>query len=256
MIKKGNFTYTSPFGTFSWQYLDWDSKILERAVAKVISFEGRREPRLQGKLVKELTRSFSENEIVYATYRIYASEFVNIHALEQEGFLLVDGHMSLETNITGSTLHEANAIRIAKESDIPNLTKLASSAFSQTRFYNDPLVKKYQADAVYSEWVKNSIKGFMADRVFVWEEGGDIIGFITLKKNGNISLIAVSGAERGKGIGKSLVKAALNQFVSWGLKKSTVETQTTNVAALRTYQGCGYRIVSSHLTFRWASSSS
>lgn len=249
MAKHDVFKYSSKLGSISWQFQDFDSEILERRVAKIISFDPRGDT--SKTLVKRLLNSFKEKNIEYATYRFNASDFPTIHALENNGFVLVDGYINLEAEVLGHEDLPRN-IRMCTENDIKALQGLASQSFSKTRFYNDPLIKKSQADKIYSEWIKNSILGTMADMVFVWEEGKNLLGFVTIKKNGNLALIALSKDVQGKGIGKLLVKAALSQFKKWKVKTSTIETQMTNIPALRTYQSCGYKTVDSHLTFRWA----
>ncbi len=181
----------------------------------------------------------------------FTSNFSTFHALEENGFKLVDGYLELECEVKEAESSPSN-VRIAEKRDLEKLQKIASSSFLKTRFYNDPLIKKSQADKIYSEWIKNSILGKMADMVLVWEERKSLLGFVTVRKNGNLTLIAVSKKAQGKGIGKLLVKAALNQFKRWGISKSTIETQMTNISALRVYQSCGYKIVNSFLTFRWS----
>lgn len=253
MRGKDGFKYSLDLGLFSWQYQDFDSKILERNVAKINYIKAAEKSNSCSKLIRELSKSLQENKIEYATYRLRASDFLMIHTLEQEGFRLVDGIMRLEQVLTEPLERIGGAIRKALRKDVESLQYLASETFSETRFYNDPLIKKYQADKIYGEWIKNSVAGSVADMVFLWEEREGPVGFVTLRKtDGSIVLIAVSKNYQGRGIGEKLVKKALYQFMIWGLKKATVETQTTNIPALRLYQLCGYKIVDSYLTFRWS----
>lgn len=252
MDKKDIFSYTSNFGSFTWRYEKFDSQILGRRTAKIITLIPSQATDERG-LIKKLIDSFKQRDIEYATYRIRAFEFLTIQSLEEEGFRLVDGIISLEQVLTEPEKTVERAIRKASNRDVDSLQRLATDAFSRTRFYNDPLIKKHQADKIYVEWIKNSVGGLMADTVFLWEEDEESVGFITLQKtNGRIVLIAVSKKHQGKGIGKALVKAALKQFMSWGVKKSTVETQVTNISAIRSYQACGYKIVNAYCTFRWS----
>lgn len=239
--------YSSDLGSFSWEYLSWDSGILERKTAKIVSFEPKGDPR---SLITELIVSLKKGKIEYATFRVNASNFFVIHGLEDSGFKIVDGYLELECEIK-DVLDSSSNIRLAKKDDLEELQQIASSSFSKTRFYNDPLIKKSQADKIYSEWIKNSILGKMADMVLTWDEKGKLFGFVTIKKNGNVTLIAVSKDAQGMGIGKHLVMAALSQFKKWNVLKSTIETQMTNIQALRVYQSCGYKIKDSFLTFRW-----
>lgn len=243
----GKNLFSSSFGIFSWEYQSWDSEILERKTAKILSFEPKNKAR---GLAKELTKSLEREKVKYAIFRVNASNFSTIHALEDSGFRLVDGYLKLECEIKEESF--SSKIREAKREDLNKLQAISSSSFSKTRFYNDPLIKKSQADKIYSEWIKNSILKKTADLVLVWVEESAIFGFTSIKKNGNIVLIAVSREKQGRGIGKLLVNAALKKFSEWGIKSSTIETQMTNISALRVYQSCGYKIVDSFLTFRWS----
>ncbi len=251
MQKRDIYNYSNKYGKFSWQYLEWDTRILKRRVAKIISLESKVGHEV--KFIKKLIEDFNKNKIEYATYRVEACYFPLIHALEKSNFFLVDGYLCLECNNISSLPKIPDSIRVAVDTDRIALEKIASSAFSLTRFYTDPQIEKEQADNIYREWIKNSLKKIAADLVLVHDEGRRIQGFITIKKNGNIVLIAVDNKSRGKGIGKSLVYSALDQFKKWNLSSSTIETQMINVPALRIYQTCGYKIVNSYLTFRWSS---
>lgn len=230
--------------------LPFDTEILARNTAKLVIVSKPEDVSQKNKLVKAIIEDCKKRELEYVTTRIKADDFPTIHALESQGFKLVDGYMVLEASVENGEFYEN--IREATEDDIPRLQEIAGSSFSKTRFYNDPEIKKSQADEIYSQWIKNCVFKKAADLVLVWMENDTIVGFTTMKKNGNIVLIAVENSKQGKGIGKNLVKAALKKFYEWGIKSSTIETQMTNISALRTYMSCGYKITESHLTFRWS----
>jgi len=230
--------------------LSFDTKILERKTAKLIFLE--EEDKLSESVarVKSIVEDLKNKKLEYVTTRIKASNFPTIHALESQGFKLVDGYMVLEASVENGEFYEN--IREATEDDIPRLQEIAGSSFSKTRFYNDPEIKKSQADEIYSQWIKNCVFKKAADLVLVLTKNDTIVGFTTIKKNGNIVLIAVENNQQGKGLGKILVRAALKKFYEWGIKSSTIETQMTNISALRTYMSCGYKITESYITLRWS----
>ncbi|MEK7517755.1 MAG: GNAT family N-acetyltransferase [Patescibacteria group bacterium] len=236
---------------YSWKLSKFDTKVLGYNVAKIIKIEttGGDHNILQN--IHELNKSLKENNIKYATYRVNANNYPTIHALGKCGYILVDGLITLET-VTDLGKHNRNKhIRIATKNDLPTLLKTVGEVFNATRYYHDPVIPKEKADNIYKEWVKNTLHGKFGDMVVVWEERKRILGFITLDKKGQIPLVGVAKTARGKGIGRELVESVLNKFENWGAKKIIVETQMTNIPALKLYQSCGFKIADSHLTFRW-----
>ena len=141
-------------------------------------------------------------------------------------------------------------IREASKSDTSQLKKMTANLYSGTRITNDPKTRAF-ANNYYLRWVENSVNNIAADSVLVWDEDGEILGYITLQKKGQIPLIGVSGKAREKGIARSLLNAAFAKFKKWGVKTVNIDTQMGNIPALRVYQGVGFKIVDSYLTFRW-----
>jgi dTDP-4-amino-4,6-dideoxy-D-galactose acyltransferase len=58
---------------------------------------------------------------------------------------------------------------------------------------------------------------------------------------GSIGLIGVAPDAQGQGLGRSLVEGAVVWARDRGLERVTVVTQARNVAALRTFEACGFR---------------
>lgn len=240
---------TSSHGSFSWKKDAFDSEMLNMSVAKVLSFQPTSNH--TNTLSEELITDLNKHHIEYAVYRVNARSFPIIHSLEKSGWLLIDGYIALDIKLKEEFPQNSEFIRIAKESDVPLLQSLARNSFLYNRYYNDSLIPKHQADEIYAQWIKNSVINRLADCILVWSEDQKIYGFITLKKDGDLVLIAVDKTKQGHKIGRYLVQAALNQCIKWKLNKATIETQMTNIPALRSFQSAGFRITDSLLTFRW-----
>ncbi|MSU26091.1 MAG: GNAT family N-acetyltransferase [Candidatus Levybacteria bacterium] len=250
MSEENVISVTSSSGSFSWNFDSFDSEILEKKTAKILTFSPNNNEDDMRALGQELVDSLLKENVEYVIYKIAPTNFSTIHLLEDLGFRIIDGSLKLiSTDLDGQ---ENKNITTAHSEDLISLQKLASESFSQTRYYNDPLVSKDNANKIYREWIKNSLSGEAADMVLIWKEADSVCGFLTLDKNGRIILIAVDKNQRGKGIGKALVKSALAQFKKWGITESTIETQMTNMLALKTYHSCGFKIIESYLTFRWS----
>lgn len=238
---------------YSFAEDSFDSKIFGFKVAKISSIDDSGSPQDLEENVNELLSDLKKNEFVYATYRIEANKFPLIHALEVKGFMLVDGLISLELKTSDAAEEDSIEIREAKDGDKKSLEELASSSFFLNRVFNDPFIPKDKARDFYKTWLDNSLSGEAADLVLVYGKE-EIEGFTTLQKKGHIPLTAVSEKSRGKGIAKKLTKATFPYFKKWGASEILIETQMGNVPALRAYQSCGFKIINSHLTFRWVNS--
>lgn len=231
---------------YSWKLDDFDIKVFGFKVAKITHIESK-------EYIEELVNDLTKNKIRYATYRVLANNIPIIQKLQRNNFILVDGLISLETNpfelkIEPPVIH----IREAKKDDLPSLKRMTQGLYLLSRIYNDTLISKAKADEFFAKWIENSILGDAADLVLVWEEREKILGYITLQKKGQIPLIGVSKHAQGRGIGKKLIKASLNKFKEWDIKKVIIETQISNIPALRLDQDCGFKVVNSYFTFRWA----
>lgn len=237
--------------SYSWKLDKFDTEILGYKVAKITSINANVDSPTLNKNIHDLNENLKENSIKYATYRVNANNYPVIHALEKSGYILVDGLISLETTINLAEQDINSHVRTPTEDDLKNILEIAGEVFNVTRYYHDPVIPKEKADNIYKEWVKNTMHGKFGDVILVWEEKNKILGLITLDKKGQIPLIGVSKNARGKGIGRELVESSLNMFGDWGIKKIIVETQMTNISALRLYESCGFKITDSYLTFRW-----
>lgn len=228
---------------YSWKADDFSTEVLGFKSAKIVSIETASD-------IKNLVEDLRGNRIEYATFRVSSNNFETIHALEKAGFLLVDGLISLDAEVSKSYLVDSK-IRPADESDLGGLRSITEGMFVVSRIYNDPLITKDKADNFYIKWIENSVMKKVADEVLVWSED-KILGYVTLQKKGQIPLIGVDREVRGKGIGGKLIEAAFNTFSNWGVKTVKIETQMANVPALRVDIDSGFKIVNSYLTFRWS----
>lgn len=237
---------------YSWEEDRFDSEVLGFRVAKILSIKSEGSVEELKTRVGNLIRELTKKKIDYASVRLELTNYSLVHALEESGFILVDGLITLLLELSDLKFEKPGKnVRAATPRDVQELKKMTEGLYSTSRILNDPLIPKKRANKFYVKWIENSVKGGVADSVLVWEEG-KILGYVTLQKKGQIPLLGVSEQARGKGIAKKLLNAALHKFQEWGVREVTVETQIDNILALRAYQSVGFKISDSHLTFRWA----
>jgi len=154
-------------------------------------------------------------------------------ATMQYGFRLVD--VRVEFACDARKVTKQRGIRLATPEDSPWVERIARSAFTGTRFYNDRRFDRDLVDEMYANWIREA---FARDIVFTTKESD---GFVTMTKDGSIGLIAVDAERRQRGAGTSLMFAALNYAYVNDIPVVTVATQAGNTSAQRTFQKVGCR---------------
>lgn len=140
--------------------------------------------------------------------------------------------------------------------DLPALRSISRASFTDSRFYHDERIPRETCDQLYDEWITTTCRDD-AERVLVARAGDRAIGYVTLSvdrpaRTGQIDLLAVDAASRGKRVGTILVDAAVAWAAAQDLKQITVVTQARNVPAQRLYQRAGFLTRSVQLYFhKW-----
>ena len=174
----------------------------------------------------------------------------------EAGFRLVDLRVTLGRSLAGFDPPEAvSSIRPARADDVPALRRIAAVSHHDSRFYADPHFDRERCDELYATWIEKSCR---EDMVLVAEHEERPAGYISCLlaggtgNGGDIGLLAVSDAARGRGLGRALVGAALRWFVDHGAARVRVVTQGRNTRAQRLYQAHGLLTDSIGLWFhRW-----
>jgi dTDP-4-amino-4,6-dideoxygalactose transaminase len=140
-------------------------------------------------------------------------------------------------------------VRVAKvqgdslTDDVPFLQTIAQDIYRDTRFYYDDHFPKDRCRLLYETWITRSCEGY-ADIVLVAELERMPAGYVTchLERetfSGSIGLVGASQWAQGRGVGRTLVRDAVDWFATQRIQKVTVVTQGRNYAAQRLYQRCG-----------------
>lgn len=172
---------------------------------------------------------------------IPASDVEDAHRAERNGARLVDVRVKFDRiTAIGGPSHA----RPFRPDEVDALASIARTAFrGVTRFYADPHFEDERCDDLYETWLRSSCEGW-AQQVLTTSDRDGPLGFITLHVDGpdaSIGLIAVAERARGKGLGVSLTRAAIDRAASAGATKISVVTQGRNVAAQRTFQHAGFQ---------------
>ena len=147
------------------------------------------------------------------------------------------------------------SVRSAQPADERSVCDIAATAFTEDRFHRDPKVGADAAKRIKRAWVENFFKGQRGDRMHLAEgSDGSVAGFaqlLDLPDATVIDLIAVAPSAQGKGMGRALTEAVLDDSLE-GSREVRVGTQLTNTRSLQLYTQLGFSIVSSsHVLHRY-----
>lgn len=174
-----------------------------------------------------------------------------VRAAEDGGFRLVDVRITLGRSSESPVLSTPPPdpleiiVRPSEARDLPTLRRIAAVSHDSTRYFFDLNFPRAKCKLLYERWIDSSCGGY-ADHVLVGEIGGTLAGYITChlpsgnEQTGRIGLLAVAPDGRGHGLGKRLVRHALDWFAEQSVGPVTVVTQGRNVRAQALYQQCGF----------------
>jgi dTDP-4-amino-4,6-dideoxy-D-galactose acyltransferase len=201
--------------------------------------------------VPVIDRWSAKHSITCLYFLAGTDDAATVRAAEDGGFRLVDvritlGRGSIEpVPVTPSVDPLEIATRPSKADDLPILRQIASVSHDSTRFFFDPNFPRAKCALLYQRWIEKSCAGY-ANQVLVGEIGGMPAGYITChlpsdsEQTGRIGLLAVAPTGRGHGLGKRLVRHALDWFAGQSVEAVSVVTQGRNVPAQALYQQCGF----------------
>ncbi|WP_394758861.1 GNAT family N-acetyltransferase [Flavobacterium sp.] len=129
---------------------------------------------------------------------------------------------------------------------IEKLYELAYVGGSFSRFNLDTKFDKEKFKKLYRTWIDNSLNGKNADELLVYEENGELMGFVTYKIDNDIAtyyLLAVLPQYQGKKIGIKLFEYVAQKMRNLNVKKLMIPTQRSNVGACYIYEKLGYTIL-------------
>ena len=129
-------------------------------------------------------------------------------------------------------------VRPHRESDVAPLAVIARGAHTDSRFFFDTRFDRPRAADLYERWIREACAH---DHVFVAECNGQPVGYLSVKREGEIGLLAVAQEFQGRGIAGTLLASGMQWFADQGTGTVRVVTQGRNTAAQRFYQNAGFR---------------
>jgi ribosomal protein S18 acetylase RimI-like enzyme len=229
------------------EFLAWDSDFFQCRIARVCGHDLAQDHAIR---IDEWSRI---NNIECLYFLAGSENPRTICTAESHNFHLVDLRLTFAWSpdflrpLNRQTAPADAVVRVAEPSDLTELQKLARKVHAGTRFFNDRHFPPDRVEELYSTWITLDCKG-RSERVLVAaSQTNQPLGYLSCmmgpdRRVGQIGLVAVSEAARGKGVGISLVLTACGWFAQQGIREIAVVTQGSNQPAQRLYQRCGFRL--------------
>ncbi len=149
-------------------------------------------------------------------------------------------------------------IRKFKPDDAQALKQITAETFENTSI--DKNIEDMFGLLNGTNWVQRKLRHIDADiaanaeGIFVAEEEGEVIGYITTVLDretllGRIPNMAVARAHQGKGVGKALMAAALEYLRAQGMEHAKIEALEQNKVATTFYPRVGFREVARQIHY-------
>jgi dTDP-4-amino-4,6-dideoxy-D-galactose acyltransferase len=223
--------------------LEWDTHFFGYKIASVRASE------FGLKKLNTIIRELKEQDFKLAYCFMDPDDNISNESLKQIPVFLADEKVTYSIGVTREFNFPVNdhitTYNLNNTSE--KLKSLALQSGLYSRFKTDPYFHNNEFERLYTEWIEKSVERKLANEVLVYNEGSEILGFITLAfhdNTGSIGLIAVDKNQRGKAIGKKLIGTALQYFKDNKITNVEVVTQKANNAACRFYESCGFKIKS------------
>lgn len=235
--------------------LEWDTAHFGYRIARITVNT------LTRSLAQEIDQWCADNDIACVYFLCAAGDDTSIRLAEDFAYRQQDIRVTFAHKLKDFTYLETLLPNIrldtATETDESALLQIADGIYQHSRFYNDPHFETSKVDAMYRIWMRRSLSGDLADTIFVARVEGIVQGFVTAQLNiatgvGELPLVGIASALRGKGVGIHIILQALNHLKQQSAAGVEVVTQGRNIAAQRLYQKAGFRTANVQLWYhKW-----
>lgn len=193
-------------------------------------------------------------KLIYAS--VSSADSLSQRALCKSDFVLMDSLVTHRLEFSSLKIQPQKSpnVRLATAADLPAIEQISAECFGDrtynvNRLNSDPALDQTKVDQLYRLWMTNSVNGKLADEVFVYEENGKVLGFVTLKLPANddasIPLNAVAVDSHGKGIYTKMVHHVVAHVKEKGAKAIEIKTQLPNVSVHKAWARMGAAVVDS-----------
>ncbi|WP_157718001.1 GNAT family N-acetyltransferase [Gramella sp. MAR_2010_147] len=189
-------------------------------------------------------RQLNEQDIELIVFNSSKPDFEKLENRYYE-IVKVYNRVPIIKEVKSKTINHPKIFSYKDEIPSPELIDLAKLAGKEGRFGRDHRISQETYDKIFEEWITNSVKRIVADEVLVYKVDEKVVGFGTLKiegDNGFGPLFAVNRDYEGKGVSFALMRAIENKLIEKKCKYLVSGTQEINKKALGAFRRFGFEL--------------
>jgi len=226
------------------ELLKWDTDFFGHRIARINSHV------LNSQLIESIFTWSTQNSIECLYFLANSDDPQTTRFAEDHRFRLVEIRIVFERSLKDwdpesrpRTVNDV-LIRDVRSDDLPILKTIASTSYTDSRYYFDKNFSEEKWHIYYETWVNKSCQGG-ADLALVAEKEGEVVGYITGLINketqeGIYELTGVKEEARKTGVGQELFRSGLDWYVRSGIQSLWVATQGRNIPTQRMIQRNGF----------------
>ena len=237
--------------------LNWDSAFWGIRVATVTAGD-----RLDARLARDITEWCLEHRVRCLYFSADGTCPTTLALAARDSYTFIDVRVELSRELEPWTKPRtdvkavAHRVRVARDRDVAEATRLAGECHTDTRFFKDTRFPAPRAAEMYRRWIKADFeRGALL--VASLDSAAEMpVGYVSYSlptaTRGRVCLIGVAPAHRGSGVSRSLLDDVTETLRHLGCRSVDVSTQVTNLGALRLYCRRGFIPCASRVWFhRW-----
>jgi len=242
--------------------LPWDTEFFGMGCARVEAFYfDRSEEAALGwsrSLAVDVTDWCRQREVRFVSAKIEAADALAALGLGRAGFDVVDNELTLVTDSLPPLPPLSDGFQVVSGDGLAEVpVEALGRLFDHSRFHADPRIDRDLADRLWQMAITNQASQEGRPVIFLLE-GRRPVGIISCRPDDQLAavtglavgdwfIVGVAEEYRGRGLGRVLVSAGLEECLSrYGVIQ--VATQTYNLPALGLYQSSGFKLCRASLS--------
>ena len=247
-----------PDGALRYAYVPWDSELYGFPFYELRCEDLK--PEVLARNLRPWLSSLPAERPCLVYSKLPIREIALSKVLTEHGFYYVETMLEIYLSLAQMTpiirrQMGLTRLRLAEESDLPQLIAVASTAFSTDRLHLDPNLPPEKADQRYVRWVESGFRS--GEPVFIFEEtrSAKQIGFFHIRETApmtvDLSLAAVDVAYRGSGVGAMMYQALLTECQARGFQTAVTRISVNNMDVLNLFMRLGFAVRNTLFVLHW-----